>query len=46
MNTYNCPMFSEVCFEPTQIDTVIREGVAKGERLVSPISVWDYKSIE
>ena len=39
-------MPSEVCFEPTQIDTVIREGVAEGERLVGPISVRYYKPIE
>ena len=30
--SYNLHMPSEVCFEPTQIDTVIREGVAEGER--------------
>ena len=44
--SYNLHMPSEVCFEPTQIDTVIREGVAEGERLVGPISVRYYKPIE
>lgn len=44
--SYNCNMPAEVCFEPTQIDTVIRDGVAEGERLVGPISVWYYKQIE
>lgn len=44
--SYNCNMSAEVCFEPTQIDTVIRDGVAEGERLVGPISVWYYKQIE
>ena len=44
--SYNLHMPSEVCFEPTQIDTVIREGVAEGERLVGPISVRYYKPIK
>lgn len=44
--SYNCNMPAEVCFEPTQIDTIIRDGVAEGERLVGPISVWYYKQIE
>lgn len=44
--SYNYNMPSEVCFEPTQIDTVIRDGVAEGERLVGPVSAWYYRSIE
>lgn len=44
--SYNSRMVSEVCFEPTQIDTVIRDGVAEGEPLVGPISARYYKPIE
>lgn len=44
--SYNYNMPSEVCFEPTQIDTVVRDGVAEGERLVGPVSAWYYRSIE
>jgi len=44
--SYNSRMSSEVCFEPTWIDTVICDGVAAGERLVGPISAWYYRSIE
>jgi hypothetical protein len=44
--SYNCNMPSEVCFEPTEIDTVIRDGVVEGERLLGPISVRYYNPIE
>lgn len=44
--SYNCNMPSEVCFEPTEIDTVVRDGVAEGKRLLGPISVRYYNPID
>ena len=44
--SYNSRLTQEVSFEPTQIDTVVREGVAEGKRLYGPISIWSIKAIE
>lgn len=44
--SYNSRLTQEVSFEPTQIDTIVREGVAEGKRLYGPISIWSIKAIE
>ena len=44
--SYNSRLTQEVSFEPTQIDTGVREGVAEGKRLYGPISIWSIKAIE
>lgn len=38
--SYNTNMSEEVGFEPLGIDTILREGVANGKRLIGPVSGW------
>lgn len=41
--SYNCNMSERVGFEPLDIDTIVREGVAGGKRLLGPMSgSFDY----
>lgn len=34
--SYNSNMAERVCFNPDRIDTIVREGVANGKRLITP----------
>ncbi len=41
--SYNCNMSERVGFEPLDVDTIVREGVAGGKRLLGPMSgSFDY----
>ena len=44
--SYNIHLSNHVGFYPAEIDTIIREGVADGKPLVSPLDFWSTIVIE